>query len=366
MTDENEQGTRREQRRAKQAGTSQGSSEAASPDDIRDRNARLRAKAAADRQSKRERDRSRIAATAAGLDATERLDDVFVRTTHALTLWIRKNFRWLQWAAIIAVVGMFGVQGLRYYQRQVWAKSTDALMSGVLAQSGTVGDDEEAKSIPDELRRWDNRPMFANVETRLSTAEKDLKSAIDKYGNTGAGDYARLQLAGIKYDQQAFDDALKLYREVRSGKLAQNDLEVRGRAIEGSGFCLEAKADLEGALKSFRELSNLEGSLEFAVLGLYHQSRVLIAQGKSDTAKDLLQKAQKRLGDDKDAAAAAYYKRPVQELLSQIDPSAMATAATPDFSELLKRDPARLQRMIDNLKRKGSDAPPGEGPGEPQ
>ena len=71
-------------------------------------------------------------------------------------------------------------------------------MSGVLAQSGTVGDDEESKSIPDELRRWDNRPMFANVDARLSTAEKDFKSAIDQYGKTGAGDYARLQLAGVE------------------------------------------------------------------------------------------------------------------------------------------------------------------------
>ena len=120
MTDENEQGTRREQRRAKQLGQSSG--EPASPEDIRDRNARLRAKAAADRQSKRERDRARVAATASGLDASERLDDVFVRTTHAVTLWIRKNFRWLQWALVLAVLGMFGVQGLRYYQRQTAAE----------------------------------------------------------------------------------------------------------------------------------------------------------------------------------------------------------------------------------------------------
>ncbi len=89
---------------------------------------------------------------------------------------------------------------------------------------------------------------------------------------------------------------LNLYRQVRMGKLAQDDLEVRGRAIEGTGFCLEAKSDLEGALKSFRELSNLEGSLEFAVLGLYHQARILLAQGKRDLAKELLLKAQKRLG----------------------------------------------------------------------
>ena len=372
VANENEQSTRREQRRAKQQPEQDGSTSAqaeqadVSSQDIRDRNARLRAKAAAERQSKRERDRARIAATSAGLDATERLDDIFVRTTHAVTLWIRKNFRWLQWALVIVILAMFGVQGLRYFQRQEASKSADSLMAGAVAQSGTIGDEEDSKAIPDELRHWDSRPMFLDAEQRLSAAEKNYKATIDKFGKTGAGEYARLQLAGIKYDQKAYDDALNLYRQVRLSTLAQKDLEVRGRSIEGAGFCQEAKSDLEGALKSFRELSNLEGSLEFAVLGLYHQARVLVAQGKKDNAKELLEKAQKRLGDDKDSAAAAYFKRPIQEALSQLDPTAVAAAGSPDLSELLRQDPSRLQRMIENLKKKGAGGPPGDAPDEPQ
>jgi predicted negative regulator of RcsB-dependent stress response len=372
VANENEQSTRREQRRAKQQ-TEQGGSQSdpaqpaeASSQDIRDRNARLRAKAAADRQSKRERDRARIAATSAGLDATERLDDIFVRTTHAVTLWIRKNFRWLQWAVVLVILTMFGVQAVRYYQRQQASKSADSLMAGAVAQSGTVGDEEDAKSIPDELRHWDSRPMFPDAEQRLNAAEKNYKTTIDKFGKSGAGEYARLQLAGIKYDQKAYDEALNLYRQVRLSSLAQKDLEVRGRTIEGAGFCLEAKSDLEGALKSFRELSNLEGSLEFAVLGLYHQARILLAQGKRDNAKELLQKAQKRLSDEKDSTVASYFKRPIQEALSQIDPSSVAAAGSPDLSELLRQDPSRLQRMINNLKQKGAGGPPGDAPDEPK
>ena len=369
MANENDQATRREQRRAKQ--------QAAQPDatapaqgaegagqEIRDRNARLRAKAAAERQTKQAESRARIAATASGLDASERLDDIFVRTTHFITEWVRHNFRWLQWALVLTVVGMFGVQGVRYYQRQAAAKSTDLLMEAERALSGTVGDDDEkTKSIPEEMRRWDTRPSFHDDEQRLSVAEKDFKSAIERYGKTGAGDHARLGLAGVKYDQKAFDAALELYRQVRMSKLAETDLEVKGRAIEGIGFCLESKSDLEGALKSFRELSNIEGSLEFAVLGLYHQARVLTAQGKKDEAKTLLTKAQKRLADEKDSASASYYKRPVQEALALLDPSAGA-ASTPDLSELLRRDPSRLQQMLKGMKRPGSGAPAGDEPGE--
>jgi predicted negative regulator of RcsB-dependent stress response len=371
VANENDQATRREQRRAKQSAETEASEpteQSTQPvEEIRDRNARLRAKAAAERQQRRTEEKARIAATAAGLDASERLDDIFVRTTHAVTTWIRGNFRWLQWVLILVVVGMFGVQGVRYYQRQVAAKSTDLLAEGERALAGTVGDDEEkAKSIPEELRRYDNRPAFRDDDQRLSVAEKGFLAAIDKYGRTGAADYARLGLAGVKYDQQKYDDAVTLYRQVRSSKLAQEDLETKGRSIEGIGFCLEAKSDAEGALKSFRELSNLEGSLEFAVLGLMHQARVLTAQGKPDQAKDLLTKAQKRIDDDKDSASASYFKRPIKEALAQLDPSAVTGSASPDLSELLRRDPARLQKMLGGLKQgSGAPAPAGDEPAEP-
>ncbi len=42
----------------------------------------------------------------------------------------------------------------------------------------------------------------------------------------------------------------------------------------------------------------------------------------------------------------------------------MAPSASPDLSELLRQDPSRLQRMIDNLKHKGSGAPSGDEPAE--
>lgn len=304
-----------------------------------------------------------MAATAAGLDASERIDDLFVRSTHAVTTWIRNNFRWLQWALMIAIVSMFAVQGWRYYHRKAAGKSTDALMEGERALSGTVGMEDELAKVPEELRRFDNRPSFHDDDQRLSVAEKGFKSAIDQFGKTKAGDYARLGLAGVKYDQQAFDEAYKLYSQVRGSKLAEDNLEVKGRAIEGMGFCLESKPDLDGALKSFRELSNLEGSLEFAVLGLYHQARVLIAKGDRDSAKDLLQKAQKRVDEDKSAPAASYFSRPVREALAQLDPSAAKSGISPDLSELLREDPSRLQQMLNGMKKGGSGAP-AEAPAE--
>jgi tetratricopeptide (TPR) repeat protein len=372
VTNENEQTSRREQRRSKQqeqggqGGGAASGEQAGSTQDIRDRNARLRAKAAAERQGKRERQRAVATGSASGLDASERLDDIFVRTTHAATQWLRINFRWLQWVVVGTVAVLFGIQAIRYYKRQVAAKSTDLLMQGLWAQGGTVDDNAEHESVPEELRRWDVRAAFHDDAKRLSQAEKGYQAAIEQYGRTGAGWYARLQLAGVKYDKKDYNGAISLYRQVRASDLSKSDLEVKGRAVEGVGLCLEAKANLDEALQSFRELSNLEGSLEFAVLGLYHQARLLIAQNKRDMAKGLLEKAKKRLEEDKSAAGAGYMMRAVRDLLASVDPQSNTQAQTPDFSEIMRQDPGRLQRLVDKLKQKGASMPGSEEPANPQ
>jgi hypothetical protein len=90
----------------------------------------------------------------------------------------------------------------------------------------------------------------------------------------------------------------------------------------------------------------------------------LAAQGKKDNAKELLVKAQKRLADDKDAPGAGYFKRPVQEALALLDPGVVAAPSTPDLSDLLRRDPARLQQLLNGMKRQGPGAPAGDAPSE--
>jgi tetratricopeptide (TPR) repeat protein len=305
-------------------------------------------------------------AAGSGLDASERLDDIFVRTTHAATQWIRANFRWLQWVVVGTVVLLFGVQAMRYYERQLAANSTDLLMQGLWAQNGTADDDSEHASSPEELRRWDIRAVFHDNAKRLAEAEKGYRATIEKYGKSGAGWYARLQLAGIKYDQQEYDHAIDLYKQVRTSELAKSDLEAKGRAVEGLGLSLEAEGNLDAALQSFRELSNLEGSLEFAVLGLYHQARVLVVQNKTDMAKGLLDKAEKRLQEDKSAAGAGYLLRSVHELLASVDPQSSAPAQTPDLSEIMRKDPGKLQRLVDQLKQKRANVPTRQEPTDPK
>jgi predicted negative regulator of RcsB-dependent stress response len=344
---------------------------------IRDRNARIRAQAAEERRAKRDRDRVAVAAPT-GLDAAERVDDLFVRSTHAAAGWVRKNFRWLQWVVILSVAGGFGYQIHRYVSRSKAAKSTDALFIGVIAESGTVrpAADDESANANSELAKYDPRPVYASAEARTAAAEEGYRKVVAAHGNTGPGWVARLGLAGILYDQKKWDDALSQYRAVRGSELAKTDGDLLGRSLEGIGLCLEAKGDRQGALTAFRELTNQESAPWLATLGLFHQSRLLLAEGNKEKAKELATKAKERLdkeekereGQDREGKAvtgmprSSYLSESVKMLLARIDPNA---ASAPNIQEILQKDPDKLQKLLQGLQKKQPPAAPSAPGGAP-
>src|SRR6185369_10532802 len=96
------------------------------------------------------------------------------------------------------------------------------------------------------------------------------------------------------YDQGQYKDAKAAYEKVKQMKGYSSDSDIKGRTLEGLGMTLEALKDDDGALKSFKELSNLDNA-NLAALGMYHQARMLKAQGKNDDALKLLEKAGQKL-----------------------------------------------------------------------
>jgi predicted negative regulator of RcsB-dependent stress response len=333
--------------------------------EIRDRNARIRAQAAAERKAKQERERVNVAVPT-GLDAAERMDDLFVRSTHATAGWIRKNFKWLQWVVILAVAGGFGLQAYRYTSRNKAAKSTDALAVGLSAEGGSVrpATEDEKNAINPEIASLDPRPVYQSEQARIAAAEEGYRKTMKTHGETGAGWVARLGLAGVLFDQQKWDDALAQYRAVRSSEVAKVDPDVLGRAIEGTGLCLEAKGDRAGALTAFRELTNQEAAPWLSTLGLYHQARILFADGNKDKAKELATKAKERLDKDAKERESAdktsmprpgYLSESVKLLLARIDPT--SAAAAPEMTNIAQ-DPEKLQKLIQELQKQQPPAAP--------
>jgi predicted negative regulator of RcsB-dependent stress response len=248
----------------------------------RDRNQRVRERALAERSRRRAPPEEEVVR---GLDAGEMVDDALTRALHSSLGLLRKHGTVVQWGLVLAVVGFIGWRVVVWHNLRNLQAASDQLMQGVHAEQGTVG---ELPPIV-QPKEMDTRQQFSSEGDRLKRAEELYRAAASGKPNRATSWLAKLGLAGVLYDQKRWDEALGVYREVKGSELAKQDGEVRVRAVEGIGLCLEAKGDQDGALAAFHELENSDVR-DYAALGLYQQARLRLAKGERDQAKQLLAK----------------------------------------------------------------------------
>lgn len=311
----------------------------ADPEPSRDRNRRLREEMVGGRRVK-------TAIPARNLEAGEIVDDALARSTQALGAWLKKNANAVQWVVILCLVGWVGYAIYSYRAGRAAEQASAKLSTAIRAESARIGSDE-TKADP-QTGLVETRPSFASDEQRLKAAEKQYRAIADG-GSTSSATFAKLGLASVLYDQGKFADAKAAYQAVKDSKLANQDVAVKGRALEGIGLSLEAAGDKDAALKAFGELSNID-ALGFNALGAYHQARLSYAAGNTEKAKEFLKDAQKRLdtlaGADKDKKLASgntgYLQQSVRELQRRVDP----TAVPPPSKSLT---PEQIQELTEQM-----------------
>jgi len=334
-------------------------------DEIRDRNRRIREQAAQKRRSQREKEGGVRAAS--GLDATEMVDDALARSTHALSNWVREHFNLVQIGIVALLAAGIAWQVYSYVHGKSLAKTSDSLATAVETELGRVG--PPPAPPPGEIQLPpDPRPNFPDDTARLHAADEAYKKAAAQQPGSGAAFLAELGSAGVAYDQGRHAEAQTAYEKVKASPLAAQDTDVKFRATEGIGLCLEAKNDSDGALKAFRELENsdLPG---FSALGLYHQARVLYAKGDKNKAKELLVKVNEKL-EKLPQLAQGQLAEAASDLLRAIDPKAAPPKAfgmpgMPGFNmeqlerlqEQAKKNPAILKKLLEEMGLKGGDNP---------
>ncbi|HEY6081198.1 MAG TPA: tetratricopeptide repeat protein [Polyangiaceae bacterium] len=289
-------------------------SEASEPETIRDRNERVRAEAAEKRRSRREREQG--GAPRRNLDASEMMDDALARSTHAAAGFLRSHFNKVQWVILLGLVGWIGWEVYSWRHTRQAEKATSALFKALSAETGRVGNAEpegDMKGEPEDARR-----SFATNEERLKAAKSEYVLASTVAGGA-AQVLADLGAAGTAYDLGQYKEAQQAYERVKQHKAYATDTDIKGRTLEGLGMSLEAQKQDDAALKTFHELSSLDAA-NFAALGLYHQARILSAQGKRDDALKKIEKAGEKLVLLKETPAAMSYLRlSVMELYESLD-----------------------------------------------
>jgi tetratricopeptide (TPR) repeat protein len=129
-------------------------------------------------------------------------------------------------------------------------------------------------------------PTFTSAEERATKALASYREVAKQYGSSKAGQYATLGIANNLLELGKYGEAATEYAKVLD--LAGADAFLRSRALEGTGYALEAQQKYPDALKRFEELSRLANGT-YRTLGDYHRARVLVAQGKAADAKALLE-----------------------------------------------------------------------------
>jgi hypothetical protein len=302
-TEEARRENRRERRRRRKRGEA--------GDEPLDRNARVRA-----RLQKKRTEAERVVEP---LSTTEMLDDASARAFAAAGKWASRNATTIAALVLVAILGGAGYGGWNWYSMSKIEEASTELTAGVQADRGRVDEAPAPKAGEEELT-----PVFKTNAARADAALDGYRKARSIAPSSGAAILARLGEAGILLDKQSYDEALAAYREVKASPLAAADPDVRGRAIEGAAFAIEAKGDKDAALKAFKELDSVVGIHGFQELGMYHQARLLALKGDAaskEQALKLLKDAKEKIQTSGESSHVAYLTGVVEELQHTLDPS---------------------------------------------
>ncbi len=157
-------------------------------------------------------------------------------------------------AGSLAVVGW---QGWNWYQGGQSAQA--AAIYGVLEQAASMGDAQKVKAASGELVEKFGRTAYASLGAMVAAKQSfdagDLKTAktqlawVAENGKNEARDLARLRLAAVQLDEQAYDEALKQLDAAHAAAFDARFLELKGDVLTAQG----KKAEARGAYKSALE-----------------------------------------------------------------------------------------------------------------
>ncbi len=161
-------------------------------------------------------------------------------------------------AASLAVVGW---QGWSWYKGSQAAGA--AAIYGVLERAAGAGDAQKVKAAAGELAEKYGRTMYASLGAMLAARQSfdagDLKTAktqlgwVAENGKDEIRDLARLRLAAVQLDEQAYDEALKQLDASHAPAFDASFAELRGDVLVAQGKKAEARAAYQKAMEKMAE-----------------------------------------------------------------------------------------------------------------
>jgi hypothetical protein len=289
--------------------------------------------------------------------------DPLIDRTLQLSEWIKQHAQLFGGLVAVAVLGALGAVGYFYWQGKHDADASALLSQAYAAERGHISDKDDEDPETEARTSLPLYPTYKTVDARRDAALAKYRDVESKYSGTGAATLARLAEASLLLDKSDGKGAAAAYEEVKGSALAQADAEVRGRAIEGTGFAAELLAQtdagskdahLDAALAAFKLLEQVDMK-GFKELALYHQARVEAAKGDKPKAVELLKDAYKRVAEPGETHPFPYLETVIEDRLRELDPTALPPKAPPKGNGpggLDMNDP-KIQELLRQLQQQG-------------
>jgi hypothetical protein len=298
--------------------------------------------------------------------------DPLMEKAAELSKWAKANAKTVGTFVALAVLGVAAFGGYLVMQKKKETDASAELSKAVADERGRVGDPDKED---DPNRPKDPSPIFKTADARRESALAKYRDVETRFPGTGAAFLARLSEGSILLDKREPDKALEAFNAVKVSALAQADAEVKGRALEGSGFAYELKAQaaptepkhLDEAIKAFRELETTDVK-GFKELGMYHQARVYEAKGDKDKAKELLKSLWERVNKPGENHPFPYLQIVTEDRLRALDPTALPPKQTGALGNMAgggagggkQMNEAQIKALIEQMQ-KNQKEHPGEG-----
>jgi hypothetical protein len=351
-------------RRRKKAGGAVAPAADGEEEDLpRDKNARAKELLLRRREQAAERE----AAVTSGLLPGEMVDDALARATSGTMKWLRKNLAAIQWVAFAGIVVTAGALTWNWRVEKKAGSVSALLASAISAEHGRVMAEDKRS---DDEKEFDSAKIYKTPEERADAALASYEKVVAEEPGSGPAILAALGEAGVLLEKRDWQKALDQYGVVLASKLAAADSDVRGRALEGSGFAKEGKGDLAGALASFKDMQAIEAK-GFKELGQYHEARVLAAQGNKDKAKELLKSVREKLQVPAPDGSKPFkfLEAMVDRKLAELDPTAVpktSAAPAPGPGGGAQLTPEQIEMLKKQFQKAAQDAAAKKQQGEKQ
>jgi tetratricopeptide (TPR) repeat protein len=245
--------------------------------------------------------------------------DTFQKVGGEASAWLVERQKQVVAALGVLLVGGGGVALASYFSQRGSSQATKDLGAALqpLTRPVTPGAPAPAGAVASEA-------PFESEKAKDEAVVASLEGFRKANPNGQAAVTAVLPLAQAQLRLGKFDQAIASFDEYLAKAAAENPL--RASALEGKGYALEGKGDVDGALAAFEKLAT-DNKTEFLKgQGLLHKGRLLIQKGKKEEAAKVLAEVA-TVAPDSDAQRAATARLAVLASEGIVPPPAPVPAA---------------------------------------